>query len=286
VPSPIPKKLLSLCYHTVWRCGGLRSILRRVLYGLPSLEYLYNRFLLEPSLPNEDLVIPWDNQLILIENPRHNGISQDIFLKGVWEPEVTKYICPRIKPGMTVMDIGADTGYYTLLFAKRVGRPGRVIAFEPIPSARETLERNISLNNYTNITVCDFALFSSNGSAVLESPRELSRINPRKTMNENGDIKIQTKIFDECFSELNIQTIDIAKIDVEGAELDVLHGMRHSLGKYHPALLIEVHPDHLRHFSYRPEDLVEFLDDMKYCVHPVDKPSLNFKNGNIAIYCM
>jgi FkbM family methyltransferase len=203
----------------------------------------------------------------------------------VWEPEVTEYICPRIKPGMTVIDVGADTGYYTLLFAKRVGRVGRVIAFEPIPSAREALKRNISLNNYTNITVCDFALYSSNSSTVLEAPRQVSRINPRKTKNEKNCIQIQTRIFDECVPELKVRGIDLVKIDVEGAELDVLHGMKDSLERCHPALLIEVHPIYLGYFDCGTKDLLKFLDAMEYCVYPVDKPRLDFKNGNTTIYC-
>jgi FkbM family methyltransferase len=283
--SCILKNLLSHYYLASGRFGRLHGIARSMLYRHPLLVHLCNKYLLQPSLPNEDLVLSWDDQLILLENPRHNVISQEIFLKGVWEPAVTEYVCPRIKPGMTVIDVGADTGYYTLLFARRVGRVGKVIAFEPIPSARETLERNISLNDYTNITVCDFALFSSNSLMVLEAPRELSRIDPRKTKNEKTGIQIQTKSFDECVSQLNIQRIDLVKIDVEGAELDVLYGMRHSLEKYHPALLVEVHSHYLTHFGYTTEDLGGFLDDMKYGLHPVDKPSLDLRNGNTTIYC-
>ena len=198
----------------------------------------------------------------------------------------TKYICPRITSGMMAIDIGADIGYYTLLFAKRVRKLGRVIAFEPIPSAIKMLERNIRLNNYGNVTVCDFALFSTNGSVILEAPRELSRINPGKISHETNGIEIQTRVFDECVPELDIQKIDLVKIDVEGAELDVLRGMRRSLEKYHPALLVEVHPNGLVHFNYRPEDLLEFLKDMKYYPRPVDQPALDFKNGNVTIYCV
>lgn len=283
--SSILRRVFSVCYCGVWRCRGVNSIARRAMYALPFLAYVYDRCLLQPSLPNEDITVAWDDQRIMIENPRHNVISQDILLKGVWEPEVTEYLCPRIKAGMTVIDVGADTGYYTLLFAKRVGRLGRVVAFEPIPSARETLEHNIRLNNYTNVTVCDFALFSSNGLFILEGPRELSRINPMRSGMQKGGIEIQTRIFDECTGGLNIRKIDVVKIDVEGAEMDVLHGMRQSLEKYHPELLVEVHPDHLAHFSYEHKDLLRFLESMKYRVQPVDRPDLNFKHGNITISC-
>jgi FkbM family methyltransferase len=186
---------------------------------------------------------------------------------------------------MTAIDVGADTGYYTLLFAKRVGRLGRVVAFEPIPSARKVLEDNLRLNNYTNVTVCDFALFSSNGSVALEAPRDLSRIAPTKTCSDESAIEIQTRVFDEYASELETQRIDLVKIDVEGAELDVLLGMRGSIEKYHPALLIEIHPQHINHFDHTVEDLLGFLETMKYSLTPVDKPSLDFGNDNITVYC-
>jgi len=260
-------------------------IIRASLKRLPFLRYVYDKCFLQRRLPNQELILSWDGQRIMIRNPRHSLIGREMFLNGIWEPEVTKYICPRIAQGMTVIDVGADIGYYTLLFAKRVGTEGRVIAFEPIPSAIEKLEQNIRLNGYTNVTVCHYALFSSSGHAILESPFQLSRINPAKTTSEKKDIQVQTRVFDECVSNLKVQRIDLVKIDVEGAELDVLHGMRHSLERYHPALLIEVHPNTIGYFNHGSEDLVKFLAAMKYCTHPVDKSSLNFENGNITIYC-
>jgi FkbM family methyltransferase len=256
-----------------------------MIYRVPLLPYLYDRCLLQPSLPDESFELAWDGQQILIENPRRNLISRDLFLKGVWEPEVTEYIGPRVSSGMTTIDVGADTGYYTLFFAKRVGKPGRVVAFEPIPSAIDVLERNIRLNGYNNITVCNFALSSRNGSAILEAPRELSRIDMTKHTSNGNSIEIETRIFDECTTELDIRRIDLVKVDVEGAELDVLLGMRHSLEKHHPALLIEIHPHHITHFDHTVEDLLKFLETMKYSLDPVDKPSLDFTSGNITIYC-
>ena len=285
-PASILKKAFVLCYNSILKSELLTSLLRKTLYKHSLLRYIYNERLLKPSLPNEDLVLSWDGQQILIENPRENIISQALFLKGVWEPEVTEYICPTITSGMTVIDVGADTGYYTLLFAKRVGTQGRIVAFEPIPSAREVLEYNIRLNAYINVTVCSFALFSTTRSVVLQAPRELSRIDPMKNSSDPSGIEIQTRVFDECVSELDIQKIDLVKVDVEGAELDVLFGMRDSLEEYHPALLIEVHPNHIGDFGHTVEDLLQFLEGMNYSLEPVDKGTLDFRSGNITIYCM
>ena len=236
-------------------------------------------------MPNEDVVLAFDDQRIIVHNPRKNVIGQELFLKGLWELEVTRYISSRITPGMTILDVGADIGYYTLLFAKRVGRQGRVIAFEPIPAARATLEKNIRLNGYRNVSVLDYALYDINGSFVLEGPLDVSRINPLKAGEGENDLTIETRIFDDCLKALAVDHIDLVKIDVEGAEMNVLEGMKTSLQKFHPALLVEVHPEHLGKFNKTTEDLMQFLDGMGYGVTPVDKSALNFEEGNITIYC-
>jgi len=256
-----------------------------LLNKLPLVRRLYGKLFAQRRLPNRELIVSWDDQRILIRNPRHSLIGREVLLNGIWEPEVTNFICPKLSHGMTVIDVGADIGYYTLLFARRVGEQGRVIAFEPIPAARERLEDNVELNGYTNVTICDFALFSSKGQVILEGPLQLSRINPAKTKTENKDIHVETRVFDECLLELEVQRIDLVKIDVEGAELEVLRGMEESLTKYHPNLLVEVHPKHLSHFDYSPGDLLRFLDGRNYRVDPVDSTSLEFKGDNVTIYC-
>lgn len=254
------------------------GILRRLL------RHVYNKWE-GRRLPGEDILVSWDGQQILARSPRESVIGRELFLRGVWEPEVTRYLCKKAAKGLTVLDVGADIGYYTLLLAKRVGNEGKVYAFEPIPDARKQLEYNISLNGYTNVAVCSFALFSSNGIAVLEEPLRVSRLNPEIKCVKENDIQVETKIFDEWARENRLKRMDLVKIDVEGAELDVLYGMQESIKKYCPVLVIEVHPGHLTRFNYCPDDLVRFLRSMGYSLSAVDKPSLSFENGNITIAC-
>jgi len=262
----------------------LIGAIRRALHKVPSLQYVYCKWFVR-CLPNRDLVVPWDGQQIMVRNPRQSLIGRELLVNGIWEAEVTNFICGRVSRDMTVIDVGADIGYYTLLFARRVGKEGRVIAFEPIPEAKERLEDNVGLNGYANVTICDFALFSSEGQVVLEGPLQLSRINLFKSNTENKDIRVMTRVFDQVVPEFELHRIDLVKIDVEGAELDVLRGMEGSLKMYHPHLLIEVHPDYLSHFDCGPEDLLGFLHAMKYTIQAVDKGTVTFSQGNITIYC-
>ena len=74
----------------------------------------------------------------------------------------------HVTRGMTVVDVGAHTGYYALLFAKRVGRAGRVIAFEPEAVGLDYLRRNVALNEHENVTIVPLALSDWSGSAAIE----------------------------------------------------------------------------------------------------------------------
>ena len=97
----------------------------------------------EARLPDHDVEFALNGHRLKAFPPRRNKISRYIHEHGVWEPEVTRCAQERIRPGMRVWDIGADVGYFALLFARLAGPVGRVRAFEPIPKARLRLEEKI-----------------------------------------------------------------------------------------------------------------------------------------------
>ena len=92
------------------------------------------------------------------------------FVYGTWEPEVLRAVMTTVKPGMTVIDIGAHIGYYTLLFAKCVSPNGQVVAFEPLPVNFELLKRNIQLNELACVQTFSQAVFSRNEEIILTVP--------------------------------------------------------------------------------------------------------------------
>jgi FkbM family methyltransferase len=236
-------------------------------------------------LPNKDIILPCHGMRILVRNPRRSLIGRSIYFRGLWEPEATQFISLKIKSGMTVLDIGADIGYYTLLFAKLVGSKGRVFSFEPIPKAKWYLDKNIEMNGLNNVRAFNFALFDKAGIACLEDPFTQSKINPsKKTLSEN-DIQVEMKVFDEWKLKEEIDQIDWVKLDVEGAELNVLRGMKSALQSYHPGILIEVHPQQLESFGFSSSAVIEFLSEFGYQIEPVDKPRIDFSQGNITLFC-
>ncbi len=139
------------------------------------------------------------------------------------EIEIFKNI---LKPGMTIVDIGANVGLYSVIASKVVGKKGRVYSFEPEPLNYKVLKKNISLNNCQNVLCEQMALGDKSGTAYLfKEARSIgthSMIKKKHGSQEKISVKV-TKL-DEYFS--STKKIDAIKIDVEGFELSVLVGAR------------------------------------------------------------
>jgi FkbM family methyltransferase len=185
------------------------------------------------------------------------------FVYGTWEPEVLRTVTATVKPGMTVMDIGAHIGYYTLLFAKCVGTNGHVVAFEPLPANFELLKRNIRLNELPYVQAISQAVFSRNEEITLTVPDDLPHSGDASVYPGRGtkQFRVPAITLDTFCDSAGLRP-DILKMDVEGAEYDVLIGARKTIVRYRPALLIELHhfdgnlaahsvPDLLAGWGYR-----------------------------------
>jgi FkbM family methyltransferase len=164
------------------------------------------------------------------------------------EDEIVEHFRP--KEGDIVVDVGAHIGRYTIIASKRVGESGKVIAIEAHPGNFEMLNRNVKLNKLTNVTALNYAVYSKESKLKLYVPGEESGFTVYNTITTN---RAKT---DEKFIEVNANTLDYIlqqngishadinwiKIDVEGAEFEVLKGATNVLSKSKDvALLIEVH---------------------------------------------
>ena len=140
------------------------------------------------------------------------------------EPIVQKIFQP--KPGDVVVDVGAHIGLYTLRAARDVGGDGKVIAVEPDPQSFHILKDNVSLNNLNNVLVVNAALSETSGQKTFYAATDPSlsgfELQPEARIRKIETVKIMT--LDELLTNLNIEKVDWIKIDVEGAELQVLMG--------------------------------------------------------------
>jgi FkbM family methyltransferase len=247
-----------------WIAKILGSIGRPIgLSQIPSVQKLYLK-LAGYALPDKDVWVKVQNQSMLLPNPRRNVLGRMIYLYGEWEKPVTQTLREEVRPGMTVLDIGAHVGYYSLLMAGRVGKGGRVFAFEPNPAVRKYLERNVERNGCCQVTICPFALFGTKGLATLQGRDNLNvSLVPQLTPVEGA---VRVEVFDRVRMTLGIDKVDLLKMDVEGAEMDILLGMREMLERDHPTLIIEVHTDLLIQFGHSEFELREYAGSFGYTV--------------------
>lgn len=153
------------------------------------------------------------------------------------EPE--EWMMSTLSPGMTVIDIGAHQGRYVIEFSRRVGQNGLVVAIEPNTRNLEVLTQNIELNRIQNVRSVRVACWSCSEPLefLLSSTLDLTRV--AKDPSGGGDL-IGLPL-DDLVGELALSRTDQVKIDVEGAELDVLEGSRKTLAKFRPRLFVECH---------------------------------------------
>lgn len=188
------------------------------------------------------------------------GHSVLLAMNGIYEPLETKYVKNIIKTGFSVLDIGANIGYYTLIFSKLVGSKGTVFAFEPEQKICNILEKNVKINNYENVVIENLALSNQVGKTSLYiSPAGGSTIFPLDGENRPKKEIIKTTL-DNYFENLKQIPISFIKMDAEGSELAILQGME-LLFKNNKKLkmLIEFNPELIKKSGAKPRNLLEFL---------------------------
>ena len=199
------------------------------------------------------------------------------------EAETVQQIDQLVRPGMTVLDVGAHVGYYARRCARLVGENGRVIAFEPHPRTFDVLSHNvIGCGNVTPLQIAlaesegtaelhDYLIMSASGSlhydqAMFELQRSqltTSDVAPRIAHNfPVQTFTVHTMPADACLPEMGVERVDVVKMDIEGAEISALRGMRHTLANSPGmALIMEYNPQALKAFGLQPEmALAEVLD--------------------------
>jgi len=162
----------------------------------------------------------------------------DFFIfSSLWEKELKDTL--KFTKGMNFLDVGAHIGKYTLRAAAKIGNQGKVIAIEPDRNNFALLVRNIELNKLHNCIPLNLAAYSTDGEVNLflgPSSAEHSITEDSK----KGSYKVKAKALDNVLNEIRIEKVDLIKIDVEGAELEVLKGLRKTLKKDNPTLVIEL----------------------------------------------
>jgi|SRR5215212_3347802 len=185
---------------------------------------------------------------------------EDLVFMTNHEDDIIEHFTP--KQGDIVVDIGAHMGRYTIIASKRVGTNGKVVAIEAHPGNFEMLNRNIKLNQLANVIPLNYAVYSKETKIKLYLPEEESGYTIYNTIMSNRagtedkfvDVNAQTVDYLLELNQIREEEVNWIKIDVEGAEFEVLKGATNVLSKSKDiALLIEIHGLD----NYRP--ILDFL---------------------------
>jgi FkbM family methyltransferase len=200
--------------------------------------------------------------------------------EGTFEPETTQLFASLLAPGMTVFDLGANVGLYTLWAAHRVGPTGRVHSFEPTPYVANALRNNISLNGFSQVVVNEAAVSETAGKIFLSFPQD----DPGENTILGGEeghpgVWVSTLTLDEYVAQHGIQSVDVMKIDIEGAELMALRGGRKFFSAENaPMLVMEANDKTLAFSGSSLKELLDLLGELGYAFYNVETCQLN--NGD------
>ncbi len=160
-----------------------------------------------------------------------NYVDRTIYL-GCFEPVNSLRFRRILRQGMTVVDVGANIGYFTLLAASLVGRKGRVIAIEPHPTNFSILSEVVRTNGLGQVQPLAFGLGDVKSRAEISMadqalfPNRTASMVPPKS---DTSFSVEVRTLDDCVSEWGIETIDLLKIDVDGFESKIIAGAKRSL---------------------------------------------------------
>jgi len=261
---------------TATRLAVLEQIsvrLERLIAALhEKLDVVANRFLL-----------PVDNDTVLVRSfvgylycsRNDHAVISCLADSGEFEPGLRRLLERVVEPGMIFLDVGAHLGLNTLAAARHVGKSGRVFAFEPTPVTYELLCRTLRLNGLEDCVVARCAAAGRENAGRLLYVSNISSHNSLYPLPgvETG-VEVNVVRLDNTLQAG--QRIDVAKIDVEGAELDVLAGMTRIIEE-NPGILIiaEYGPSHLVRTGTAPEDWLSTFSSQGFQGYVIEEPSGN-----------
>jgi FkbM family methyltransferase len=189
-------------------------------------------------------LIPADAEVRILRGPLRGkrwivGAGPHACWAGTYEADRLRAFAAAAVPGSAIYDVGANAGVYSLLASTRAGPSGMVYAFEPQERNLQFLRRHMALNQVQNCVILPSAVCNSEGTRRFSAaPWDLAmgRLFPE------GELVVPCTTLDACvYGEKRFRPPNILKIDVEGAELEVLEGASRVLSEFHPMVFLEIH---------------------------------------------
>jgi len=216
------------------------------------------------DVPPHDAVTFWWSHFPGIIGPGGNSIftyvGEDIGdLRFLWR---------YLQTGMTFFDVGAHEGIYAVVAAKRLGPSGHVVAFEPSPRERTRLQLHLRRNRLESVDVVPCAVAAEEGNGVLvtviSGNTGRNSLLPPLTSDPLKQVKVEITTLDRYLATSHTETVDVVKIDAEGAELQIFQGADKLLKHVRPLILCEVLDVSSRPWGYPASDIISTLKACNY----------------------
>jgi FkbM family methyltransferase len=223
-------------------------------------------------------VVEADGHLLRV-SPGDRSLGARLRRRGVWSEAETELVKRELRPGMTVLDIGANIGYFTLLFARLVGPSGRVHAFEPEPENLELLRWNVEHNGYRNVTVVPAAVSRRRGvQELFKSGNNFGDHRLAHGAGGRASVRVEVITLDGWLADAGAK-VDFVKMDIQGAECAALDGAHRLVRRSLCTLLTEFWPAGIRAFGDDPAAYLRELQSLGFAIsiiegrrHPVLRP--------------
>ena len=192
---------------------------------------------------------------------------------GTYEVPIQNIFAQHLKTSDVFYDIGANVGFFSIIAAKLVGDTGKVYAFEPGEGNAKSIRHNAQLNNFSQVEVIEKAVSNTSGSgqlllakysgghalATADAPPDLA-----------GELTVNIVSIDDLIAQNKIEPPNFVKVDVEGAELDVLKGMTETIKTYQPTIIYEIDDGDRTAYERKYGELESFLQSLGYTVTPTE----------------
>jgi FkbM family methyltransferase len=203
----------------------------------------------------------------------HDGTSRILALTGSYEEYQTRLFRGVVKEGMTVVDLGANIGYYSLLAAALVGEEGKVFAFEPEPNNFASLVKNIRMNSYNNIVPIQKAVTNKTGALKLFcEPSQRQAANIYNYYNTKAGVTVECVTLDDFFKDKGYD-VDIIKMDIEGAQMLALEGMEEIIKRNDDLIIFAEPGESLQEFLSKLTEYgfrLYLMNERKQCLEPLE----------------
>lgn len=191
------------------------------------------------------------------------GSSNHGYWLGWYEKPVRNMLQRYLSQGDTFLDLGAHVGYFSLLGSKLVGDDGAVYAFEPLPTNLDFLKNHFKLNDVNNVTLYEGAIAHYDGEFTMDGR---SRVGAK--LSDSGDIKVKVYSLKRLLNQNEIKKPDVIKMDIEGAEYDVLMDIQEYLSTNNITILLSTHGKEVH------KKCIALLERLNYSFVPLDGDTL------------